>query len=62
MLRPYEDLSCGSCCLRIRREKWGKLKQVPVDLTRKANHDIIRDDDDNSDNDFDGGFDDGKEE
>lgn len=65
MLRPCEDLSCGSCSLRIRREEWGKLKQIPVDLTtltRKANHNIIRDDDDNSDNDFDVGFDDRKEE
>lgn len=55
MLKPYEVLSCGSYCLRIRKEEWGKLKQIQGDLkilTGKAEHSIIRDDDD-SDNDFD---------
>lgn len=33
MLSLYEDLSRGSCYLRIRREDWGKLKQIQGDLT-----------------------------
>lgn len=41
MLRLYEDLSRGSCYLRIRGEEWGKLKQIQGDLTTltgKAEH------------------------
>lgn len=59
MLRPCEDLSCGSNYLRIRKEEWGKLKQIQGNLkilTGKAKCSIIRDDDD-SDSDFDDDFD-----
>lgn len=41
MLRLYEDLSHGSCYLRIRGEEWGKLKQFQghlTTLTGKAEH------------------------
>lgn len=41
MLRLCEDLSRGSCYLRIRGEEWGKLKQIQGDLTTltgKAEH------------------------
>lgn len=41
MLRLQEDLSQGSCYLRIRGEEWGKLKQIQGDLTTltgKAEH------------------------
>lgn len=65
MLRLDDDLSCGSCCLRIGKEEWDKLKHIQADLetlTGKAEHSVIRDDDDNSDNDFENGLSNRKKE